>query len=149
MLYAATTTTHPETLATAAFLTGLAILFACRQWVERAHRPDDLDELDTEHFRRKDQRRFSGTGLMVLIAALMFASTRIKIVDKPAVRLWTYCWIAVLVLLLVLLFLAFADWAANARYARRHRNALRAEQQEFWRGLASRLRQRHNRNGHS
>ncbi len=138
-----------EIFAVAGFLVVLALFFAYRQWVERSRRGDELDPMDHDHYRRKDKRRFAGTAVMLIIASLMAASTRIPTTDKPAVRLWTWTWICVLLLLMALLCLAFADWSANTRYAARHRAALRAEQRDFWRDLANRLRRRHDRNGHS
>jgi hypothetical protein len=137
---------NPEIWASASLLVVLAIVFAARQFSERANRAENLDDWDQRHFRRKDARRWSGCVFMGVIAALMFYSTRVPILDKPSARLWVTCWIAVLVLLWLLLGLAFADWLANRKYANRHRAALREEQREFWAGLV-RKKQSPNTNG--
>lgn len=125
-----------ETLVLAGTLLGLAGFFGVRQWLEVRARPPDLDDADRTYHRGKDIRRFLGSALMTVMAALMIAATRINPRASLALgRLWGWLWIAILALVVVMLAIAFLDWRANTRYAVRHRRALLAEQRDFFASL--------------
>ncbi len=121
-----------ETLLMAAVLMALAAFFAIQQWIEIRRRPYDVSDLDAEHFSHKDRRRYLVAGILSIISVAMVLSTRIDFrLGRPAYRLWSWTWLSILGLALVLLILALLDWKANRAYAMRHYRALIDEHREL------------------
>lgn len=141
---------NAQTFAGSLALLILSAFLAYRQWVERRDRDPDIDKLDQRHFSVKDLRRWAGCLLMALIAGAMLATLTVDPrASRAAARLALGVWLAILLLLLALLSLAFWDWLANRAYAKRHRLALRDEQRDFWARLRAQRRPRPDQNGHS
>jgi uncharacterized membrane protein len=128
-----------EALILALGLLGLAGLFVVLRWAERQARPADLTDLDARHFARKDTRRLAVAAILALIAVGLIAGTRINYrADRATGRLFGIIWLTVGLLVLILLVLAFADWLANAQFARRQRRALIEEHRALLADLARR-----------
>lgn len=105
----------------------LAVGLAWRQRAERRGREGGLSEADQAYFAGKDRRRFLGTSLLVLIGVGMVVGCLIDARASRASRqAFVLVWSAVLGLVCVSVVLACLDWAANLRYAGRHRRELAA-----------------------
>ena len=115
-------------IAMAAGLFLIAVFLGLRQWYERKAREPGLSEADRSHFFRQDVRRGLGVGVLLVIALLVLVGSRVEArVQGKANLVFLQLWVAVLALILVLLTLALADWAATRTYARRHRKQLLRE----------------------
>ena len=112
----------------AAGLCLIALFLGLREWYERQARDPELAPADNRHFRHQDLRRRLGVGVLLAIAALALAGSRIQ--PRAAGRsnvLFVALWLLVLTLILVLLGLALADLLATRAYARRHRRQMLRE----------------------
>jgi hypothetical protein len=102
----------------------VAFFLGLWQWYETQGRDTDLDEEDRRFFRRQDLRRWSGIGLMLLLAVAIIIADRWE--DGQFLQIAAN--VAGLIgLILALLVLALIDSLATLRYARRHRRELTNE----------------------
>jgi len=129
----------------AAGLCLIALFLALREWYERKAREPVLSPADNRHFWHQDMRRRLGVGVLLAIAVLALAGSRIE--PRAAGRanvLFVALWFLVLTLILVLLGLALADLLATRAYALRHRRQMLRESIEAIRqhsqGAAARSR---------
>jgi hypothetical protein len=112
----------------AAGLCLIALFLGLREWYERRARESDLSPADQRHFWHQHLRRRLGVGVLVAIAILALAGSRID--PRAAGRanlLFAALWFAVLSLIAVLLGLALADLMATGAYARRRRKEMLRE----------------------
>ncbi len=112
----------------AAGLCLIALFLGLREWYERNARDPDLSPADTRHFRHQDLRRRLGVGVLLAIAVLALAGSRVE--PRAAGRanvLFVALWFLVMTLILVLLGLALADLLATRAYALRHRRQMLRE----------------------
>ena len=139
---------------------GVAIALGLIQWSGSRNRDADLTEADARDFVRQDWRRGVGVVLMLLLALGIYVGSRIPpLIDtefpydlevRQSVRalsgawvetwvgghanpLFLAIWLAVIILLVVLLALAFFDWLATRRYAHRQRSSMARERLEILR----------------
>lgn len=134
-------------LGLAAGLSLIALFLALREWYERKAREQYLSPADELHFWHQDVRRRLGVGVLIAIAVLALAGSRIE--PRAAGRanlVFVVLWLAVLTLIVVLLGLALADLLATRSYARRHRGEMLRESIEAIRQQAS-ARARNEENG--
>ncbi|HEV3163965.1 MAG TPA: hypothetical protein VGZ22_08020 [Isosphaeraceae bacterium] len=121
-------------LVIALFVIFAVAFLAWRQWRERQSRSPELSDADTDHFSRQDTRRLLGTIVLGLIAVGLVVGTRIPLNPPPSRlirRFFAGVWMAVILLLLVALVLAWLDIKATRLYARRHRHAIAEERRAF------------------
>jgi cytochrome c oxidase assembly factor CtaG len=105
-----------------------AALLGMRQRAERRARAAVLEDPDRRHFARQDARRRTGTVVLALAGlGIAWGSGIDPKGDERSKRLFLAVWLAVMLLVLVLMVLAFLDVLATQLYARRHRRALAAE----------------------
>jgi uncharacterized membrane protein len=112
----------------AAGLCLIALFLGLREWYERQAREPNLSPADDLHFRHQDMRRRLGVGVLLAIAVLALAGSRIA--PRAAGRanvLFVALWFLVLTLIIVLLGLALADLLATRAYAQRHRREMLRE----------------------
>jgi len=112
----------------AAGLCLIALFLALREWYEHNAREPDLSPADNRHFWYQDMRRRLGVGVLLAIAVLALAGSRIQ--PRAAGRsnvLFVALWVLVLTLILVLLGLALADLLATRAYALRQRREMLRE----------------------
>ena len=115
-------------LALAAGLSLISLFLGLRQWYEWKARESELSVADQRHFSRQDLRRGTGVAVLLAIALLVLAGSRVEPqLQGRSNLLFLQIWVAILALILVLLILALADWAATRTYARRHRRELLRE----------------------
>jgi hypothetical protein len=149
-----------------AVLLGLAGYFAWRQkkTLEKP-REHDLSPEDRLYVYTQVRRRLLCCVLMALLGVMLagwlvlesrFRTEAVaaeKRVDDPgpddverrnSVRLFTFYWIAFLLVLLVVLFLAAADLVATARFGLRHRRQLEVEHRDMLESQTLRLRRERN-----
>lgn len=115
-------------LGLAAGLCLIALFLGLREWYERRAREPDLSPADDRHFAHQDLRRRLGVGVLLAIAVLALAGSRIE--PRAAGRanlLFVALWFLVLTLIIVLLGLALADLLATRAFARRHRREMLRE----------------------
>jgi hypothetical protein len=118
-------------LALACCLGAVSIFLALREWYERNARDGDLSDADFEHFRRQDQRRSLGIGVLLLLAMLLPTGSSLRPGPKSDENLpFLIIWIVVLALVIVLLVLSGIDWLATRTYARRQRRQILRESVE-------------------
>jgi hypothetical protein len=117
----------------------IAFFLGLRQWYESRARERDLSDLDRSHFARQDLRRGVGVAVMLMLAFFIWIGARIepKIAGKANLT-FLEVWLAVVVLIMVLLFLALMDWLATRTYARRLRRSLARERVELLREVFGR-----------
>lgn len=133
-------------LVVSAFVGLSAALLAYRQHGERRMREEDLSVADAEHFRSQDRRRAVGSVLMLILAiGLAVGSSLPHMAGGRSNPEFLIVWLAVFVLIVVLLGLAFVDLLATRVYARRQRKALIQERLDVAREAA---RQRASGGGH-
>ncbi|MDR3637190.1 MAG: hypothetical protein P4L84_25525 [Isosphaeraceae bacterium] len=112
-------------LAVSLFVAVAAAGLALRQRSERLKRSAELDDADSRHFRTQDRRRAWGAVLMILLALGVSVGSRVPHLaggrSNPA---FLFTWLAVFLLVLVLLALAFIDLWATRIYGRRQHHAL-------------------------
>jgi hypothetical protein len=115
-------------LGLAAGLCLIALFLGLREWYERKARKPELSPADDRHFTHQDLRRRLGVGVLLAIAVLALAGSRIepRAVGRQNV-LFVALWFLVLTLIMVLLGLALADLLATRAYARRHRREMLRE----------------------
>ncbi len=115
----------------AAGLCLIALFLGLREWYERKARDPDLSPADNRHFWHQDIRRRLGVGVLLAIAVLALAGSRIdpQPADRANVR-FVYLWLLVLTLIIVLLGLALADLLATRAYALRQRRQMLRESME-------------------
>jgi len=112
----------------AAGLCLIALFLGLREWYERKARDPDLSPADNRHFWHQDMRRGLGVGVLLAIAVLALAGSRIE--PRAAGRanvLFVALWFLALTLIIVLLGLALADLLATRAYARRQRRQMLRE----------------------
>ena len=109
-------------------VTAVALGLALWQWFDGRHRPDKLSQEDHEHFRNQEMRRWSVSGLMLALGVLLFIGIHVppRMQRRPNLA-FVETWAAVLGIIVVLLVLAFQDWGATRRYARRQRAVMARE----------------------
>ncbi len=139
---------------------GVAIALGLSQWSGSRDRDADLTEADARDFLRQDCRRGFGVALMLLLALGIFVGSRIsplintefpydlevrqsvRAISGAWVETWVggranplflTIWLAVIILLVILLALAFFDWLATRRYAHRQRSSMARERLEILR----------------
>jgi hypothetical protein len=97
------------------------------QWVDH-RRPATVSPTDERHFHNQDLRRWTVFGLMLTLSALMFVGIHLpaQVQKRPNLH-FIQTWVAVLGVIVGLLGLAFLDWAATRRYARRKRQEIARE----------------------
>jgi uncharacterized membrane protein len=97
-------------------------------WRERKTRGGLLSPEDARHFARQDIRRVIVSGVVLLLALGMWWGSRIPpLVGGRPNALFIQVWLGVIVLIVILVLLAFADWVATRFYARRRRLELLEE----------------------
>lgn len=110
-------------------VTMIAAFLGLRQWYERKAREQPDSTEDARYFRRQDVRRWLGVGVMLTLAAEVFAGSwvapRVNGQGNPR---FVAVWLVVLSLIVVMLLLAFLDWMATRSYERRQRRAIFREQ---------------------
>jgi uncharacterized membrane protein len=112
----------------AAGLCLIALFLGLREWYERKAREVELSPADHHHFRHQDTRRRLGVGVLLAIALLALAGSRIQPrAPGRANVLFVALWLLVLSLILVLLGLALADLLATRAYSRRQRRQMLRE----------------------
>ena len=139
-----------KTLASAIFLTAIAL--AIVQLLARRRRPNGLSRAESQYFNDQDARRLIISTILAITAAGIW---RGSVFDRHAARAvkaaWAYNWLAVGLLLIALLVLAFYDWWALGRYARGQQQALietgRAEAEAIRERLEKPLENDFERNG--
>ena len=112
----------------AAGLCLIALFLGLREWYERKAREPNLSPADNLHFRHQDLRRRLGVGVLLAIAVLALAGSRVE--PRAAGRanvLFVALWFLVMTLILLLLGLALADLLATRAYALRHRRQMLRE----------------------
>jgi hypothetical protein len=154
-----------------AVLLGVAGFYACRQvlLLRRLRQRQDLPSEEDVFLRRQAWRRLINSGLMVVLAGLLaftlvyFEGPAQEVVEAregmPAenappltpqqehvVKVWGGLYIAILLLLLAVLFLAAVDLFSTRRYAREAYRKLQADRRAMIERQVIRLRQE--RNGH-
>ncbi|MBY0527603.1 MAG: hypothetical protein K2R98_29670 [Gemmataceae bacterium] len=152
-------------------LLALAIYFG-RQQVQALRTPSELPDEDRRYVRRQAWLRLFGCFLLVLLGAqvggayLFGLEGRIRELaeqideqyrrdgtvvlneeQRELRRLYGIYWIAALVVLLAIVFLAAFDIWAIRRYGRRHRLKIDAERRAMLEGQVARFRAQ--RNGHA
>jgi hypothetical protein len=101
-------------------IVAVALLFW--QAAERSARPTELSDEDAAHFRRMDRRRGLVAGIMIVLAVGVYVGSRIDHGTQGHPNKWfVVIWLGIFWLVLFLTALAFVDWSATRRYARRHR----------------------------
>lgn len=135
-------------LALALGVSSIAVILGLLLWRERTTRDPGLGDEDRKHFLLQDIRRGFGLVLMALVAAGVYAGSRMPtFVIEPGDpthlvkaarhahpnRLFLAVWLAVFGSTVILLGLAMMDWIATRRYARRHREAINDERLELLR----------------
>jgi hypothetical protein len=121
----------------AAGLCLIALFLGLREWYERNAREPELSPADDRHFRHQDLRRRLGVGVLLAIAVLALAGSRVE--PRAAGRanvLFVALWFLVMTLILLLLGLALADLLATRAYALRHRRQMLRESIEALRRQA-------------
>lgn len=100
--------------------------------LERSMRGDEMSEADRIHFSRQDMRRNVGLAILFVLAQGIAISPRVdqRVGGRPNI-VFLLMWLAIFVLLLVLLLLAFLDLAATRLYAKRHRDAILRERTDL------------------
>ena len=112
----------------AAGLCLIALFLWLREWYDRKARDPELSPADFHHFWHQDLRRRLGVGVLLAIAVLVLAGSRIEPrAAGKANLLFVALWFVVLTLIMVLLGLAMADLLATAAYARRRRREMLRE----------------------
>ncbi len=123
----------------AAGLCLIALFLGLREWYERKARERNLSPADDRHFAHQDMRRRLGVGVLLAIAVLALAGSRIEPRAAGGANvLFVGLWFVVLTLILVLLGLALADLLATRAYARRRRREMLRESIEAIRRQARR-----------
>jgi hypothetical protein len=118
-------------IALAAGIVLISAFLGLRQLYEKNARGDELDDADRLHFRRQDRRRFAGIAVLLALAAVVLAGSRLQPRQGGKVSLpFLATWSTVLALLAVLLFVALLDCLATRAYATRHRRRLLRDQLE-------------------
>jgi hypothetical protein len=153
-------------------LGGLAGYFAWRQLqtLRGVARNDNLPAEDRKYFRRQAWRRLVGCGLMLALLALMGGSFFIEgkaeqvAAEKKAARdrgeagdldpeqrlfmkFYGGYWIVILLFVIGLVAIAFADLVSIRRYGQRHYRKLQEDRRAMIERQVIRLRQE--RNGHN
>jgi hypothetical protein len=106
----------------------IAAILALRQRYERGHRESNLSDLDARHFARQDLRRGIAAGVMGILAVGIVVGTHVEPKVAGKANPWFLAlWLTIFGLILVLLWLALADWLATWHYARRHHRAMARE----------------------
>jgi len=130
MLENLSVTTASLALAFGISLVALSLVLWLR--LERSLRDEEMSEADRIHFSRQDVRRNAGLAILFLLAQGIAISPRLdpRARGRPNI-LFLLLWLAIFILLLVLLFLAFFDMAATRLYAKRHRDAILRERTDL------------------
>jgi hypothetical protein len=155
-------------------LVGMSLFFIVQQLraLGRLQRADDLPPEDRRYFHNQAWRRLICSTLMIVLAALL--ALAIFQLEEPAQRLvdqgqaarargeeapamdpeqWRFFdfyrsyWIVLLLVLLVIIGLAAADFFAIRRYGQRHYRRIQEDRRAMIEGQLARLRSQ--RNGHS
>ena len=115
----------------AAVVIGIAFLLTWRQRLE-SKKPRDLsDEADARYFTRQDRRRYRGAVMLALLGLGIGVGGNIDIRAGQSERIaFVAIWVAVLLLLLQVLALAFLDLWSTRRYADRQRRKLAEERRQ-------------------
>jgi len=123
MLDNVSVTTASLALATGIFAVAVSLLFWLRY--EREQRDENLSEADLDHFSRQDRRRNIGLAILLILAQGIAVSPQIdrRVAGRPNL-LFLLVWLAIFLLILLLLALAFVDLIATRVYAKRHREEI-------------------------
>lgn len=123
MLDNVSVTTASLALATGIFAVAVSLLFWLRY--EREQRDENLSEADFDHFSRQDRRRNIGLAILLILAQGIAVSPQIdrRVAGRPNL-IFLLMWLAIFLLILLLLALAFVDLIATRVYAKRHREAI-------------------------
>lgn len=113
-------------------LAAVAVALVAWQFADRRHRGDSPSEADRAHFRGQDARRWIVAGAVTLLAAGVYLGSHLPYRRDGRPNLaFLETWLAVFLLILLLIVLAFLDWLATRRFARRHRGAIVREGMEI------------------
>lgn len=152
-------------------LTALGCFFGQRQWQHlRELRTTSLPDEEMTWERRKAWRRLISSGLLLVLAVLLgmllavyepaaqrLADEREGLTAEEAppftaeqrmfLRIWGGTWIAILLVLMTVVFLAAIDLWATRRYAQRQFRKLQADRRSMIERQMIRLRQERNGEG--
>jgi hypothetical protein len=106
----------------------IALFLGLREWYERKAREPDLSPADHRHYLHQDLRRRVGVGVLLTIAILALAGSRVQPDAFGRANLsFVALWFVVLALIAVLLGLALADLLATGAFERRRRKEMLRE----------------------
>lgn len=126
----------------------IAAMLGLSVWRDRRTRKPGLFLNDHRHFVLQDIRRTVGIVCLALLSPGLYFGSRVAVFvaepvppGQPAPahpvlhpnRVFLGIWLSVFVLVTILLALAFLDWFATRRYARRQRNAMSLERLDILR----------------
>ena len=119
---------EPASLALGSVILLVAALLGYREWLDRIGRPSNLTPEDSDHFRRRDQRRSSGLSILCVLALGVVVGSRTPIRIGLRANPWFLgIWLSVFCLILVLLALALVDWFDLRRFGQRKKSAIGRE----------------------
>jgi len=109
----------------------VAGLLTWKQHLDRQRRPPSDDPLDARYYARQDRRRYRGAVILALVALGVGIGSRIDIrADRESRILFLIVWMAVFLLLIQLLLMAFLDLWSTRRFARRKRRQIAEERRK-------------------
>jgi len=127
----------------ALLLLGLAGLFAWRS-LAALRPPGTLDAEDRRFHRNQAWRRLACSVLMVVCAGLIVGWFFLEDQLSQSADLSVLYWVAVLLLVLAIIFLATCDFWAIARFGLRHHRQIQADRRAMLESHAARLRSQRN-----
>lgn len=145
-----------------AALLGVALYYAWRQVraLRRLRHLPDLPGAEARYVRRQAWRRLAGSVLMLVLAGLLAvvlvyleaptqqiadrSDTPLSSDERNVVNLWAGGWIAILLVLMVVVFLAAWDLWATRLYGVRELRKIQADRRAMIERQASRVRRERN-----